>query len=69
MAGTSQSGWAATDPDLFDGAMWMVATADDTDPDAWRVVASLALAAARKSCQRPTTPTTGPSLPSPTCRT
>ena len=43
MAGTSQSGWAATDPDLFDGAMWMVATADDTDPDAWRVVASLAL--------------------------
>jgi prephenate dehydrogenase len=43
MAGTSQSGWAATDPDLFTGAMWMVTTADDTDPDAWRTVASLAL--------------------------
>lgn len=43
MAGTSQSGWAATDPDLFTGAMWMVTTADDTDPDAWRTVASVAL--------------------------
>lgn len=42
MAGTSQSGWAATDPDLFVGAMWMLTTADDTDPDAWRAVAELA---------------------------
>ncbi|GED96457.1 prephenate dehydrogenase [Gordonia crocea] len=43
MAGTSQSGWAATDPDLFNDAMWMVTTEDDTDPDDWRAVAELAL--------------------------
>ncbi|QKT05950.1 prephenate dehydrogenase [Gordonia sp. X0973] len=42
MAGTSQSGWAATDPDLFDGAMWMVTTEDGTDPDDWLTVAALA---------------------------
>ncbi|GAB08342.1 prephenate dehydrogenase [Gordonia araii NBRC 100433] len=42
MAGTSQSGWAATDPDLFDSAMWMVTTEDDTDPDVWLAVATLA---------------------------
>ncbi|MFT4200521.1 prephenate dehydrogenase [Gordonia sp. (in: high G+C Gram-positive bacteria)] len=42
MAGTSQSGWAATDPDLFVDAMWMVTTQDDTDPAAWLTVATLA---------------------------
>ncbi|EGD53359.1 prephenate dehydrogenase [Gordonia neofelifaecis] len=45
MAGTSQSGWAATDPALFDGAMWMVTTHDDTDADDWLAVAGLARAA------------------------
>lgn len=45
MAGTSESGWEATDPTLFTGAMWMVTTADDTDPDDWQSVAALALGA------------------------
>lgn len=42
MAGTAHSGWAATDPDLFRGAMWMVSTADDVDAADWRSVAALA---------------------------
>ncbi|MFZ2511256.1 MAG: prephenate dehydrogenase [Gordonia sp. (in: high G+C Gram-positive bacteria)] len=42
MAGTSESGWAATDPHLFDGAMWMVSTHDDTDPADWLIVAGIA---------------------------
>ncbi len=42
MAGTSQSGWAATDPALFDDAMWMVSTEDGADPDVWLDVATLA---------------------------
>ncbi|MBM7368301.1 prephenate dehydrogenase [Gordonia hydrophobica] len=42
MAGTSQSGWAATDPSLFEGAMWMVTTHDDTDADDWLAVAGVA---------------------------
>ncbi|MFM9376875.1 prephenate dehydrogenase [Gordonia sp. VNK21] len=42
MAGTSRSGWAATDPELFAGAMWMVATADQTDPEDWLTVARIA---------------------------
>ncbi|MGC4935212.1 prephenate dehydrogenase [Gordonia sp. DT30] len=43
MAGTSRSGWEATDPQLFTGAMWMVTTEDTTDADDWRQVAELAL--------------------------
>ncbi|NMO03833.1 prephenate dehydrogenase [Gordonia sp. TBRC 11910] len=43
MAGTSESGWDATDPALFTGAMWMLTTADDTDPDDWRTIAAIAL--------------------------
>ncbi|MFT4042861.1 MAG: prephenate dehydrogenase [Gordonia sp. (in: high G+C Gram-positive bacteria)] len=45
MAGTSQSGWDATDPALFTDAMWMIATEDHTDPDDWSAVAALAHAA------------------------
>ncbi|WP_424311133.1 prephenate dehydrogenase [Gordonia sp. (in: high G+C Gram-positive bacteria)] len=45
MAGTAQSGWAVTDPALFDGAMWMVTTHDDTDAADWLTVAHLARAA------------------------
>ena len=45
MAGTSHSGWAATDADLFRGAMWMVSTGDGTDPADWLRVAAIALAA------------------------
>ncbi len=44
MAGTSQSGWAATDPQLFTDAMWMVTTEDHTRPDDWLAVASMARA-------------------------
>lgn len=44
MAGTSSSGWAATDATLFDGAMWAVTTTDDTPADDWLTVASLAVA-------------------------
>ena len=42
MAGTARSGWSATDPELFRGATWMVATDDDPDPQVWRRVAALA---------------------------
>lgn len=42
MAGSSHSGWEATDPDLFADAMWMVTTEDTTDAEDWRVVAGLA---------------------------
>ncbi|MGB3301429.1 prephenate dehydrogenase [Gordonia sp. (in: high G+C Gram-positive bacteria)] len=45
MAGTAHSGWLATDPSLFDGAMWMVTTDDHTDADDWLAVAHLARAA------------------------
>lgn len=43
MAGSADSGWAATDPTLFDGAVWVVATDDGADPHVWRTVAQLAL--------------------------
>lgn len=43
MAGTSQSGWAATDPGLFAGASWVVAADDGVDPGIWTDVADLAL--------------------------
>ncbi len=43
MAGKSQSGWAAGAETLFDGAAWVVATEEDTDPAAWRAAAELAL--------------------------
>ncbi|AZZ80251.1 MULTISPECIES: prephenate dehydrogenase [Gordonia] len=42
MAGTSRSGWSATDPTLFQGAMWAVTTTDHTDADDWLAVASIA---------------------------
>lgn len=45
MTGTTESGWPATDPGLFEGAMWMVATHDDTVADDWLDVAGIALAA------------------------
>ncbi|MBT0567386.1 prephenate dehydrogenase [Williamsia sp. CHRR-6] len=43
MAGTAVSGWGATDPELFRGATWAVATDDDADPQVWSAVADLAL--------------------------
>jgi prephenate dehydrogenase len=43
MAGTSESGWPATDPDLFSGAVWVVGTDDGADPQVWQMVAHLAL--------------------------
>ncbi|WP_026919502.1 prephenate dehydrogenase [Gordonia shandongensis] len=45
MAGTSASGWEATDPALFRDAMWMVTTHDDTPADDWLTIARLARAA------------------------
>ncbi|SIR98389.1 prephenate dehydrogenase [Williamsia sterculiae] len=44
MAGTSRSGWEATDPGLFRGAVWVVAADDGADPDVWLRVAALATA-------------------------
>jgi len=44
MAGTAYSGWDATDPSLFEGAMWMVTTHDDTPADDWLAVAAMARA-------------------------
>ncbi|MFC8045001.1 prephenate dehydrogenase [Nocardia sp. NPDC057353] len=43
MAGTAESGWAATDAALFRGAAWAVTVDDGTDPVVWRRVARLAL--------------------------
>lgn len=43
MAGSAESGWQATDPGLFTGAVWVVATDDGADPTIWRIVAQLAL--------------------------
>lgn len=43
MAGTSESGWAATDPGLFTGAAWAVGVDPGTHPDPWLRVARLAL--------------------------
>lgn len=43
MAGTAHSGWAATDPDLFRGATWLVAADPGADPDTWARVARLAM--------------------------
>ena len=42
MAGTSRSGWDATDPELFRDAMWMVQTDDHTDAADWLTVARMA---------------------------
>lgn len=43
MAGTSESGWPATDAELFKGAVWVVGTDDGVDPQVWQIVAHLAL--------------------------
>jgi len=43
MAGTTDSGWAAGDGTLFDGASWALCVEDDTDLTAWRETAVLAL--------------------------
>lgn len=43
MAGSAESGWAAGSATLFDGAAWVVAVDEDTDPTAWREAAALAL--------------------------
>lgn len=44
MAGTSQSGWAATDPTLFQGAAWAVGVDAGTHQQPWTRVVRLALA-------------------------
>ncbi|MFI5715034.1 prephenate dehydrogenase [Nocardia sp. NPDC051750] len=43
MAGTAESGWQATDPDLFRGAAWAVGVDPGTDPEAWTRITRLAL--------------------------
>ncbi|WP_063048289.1 prephenate dehydrogenase [Nocardia arthritidis] len=43
MAGTSESGWAATDPALFRDAVWAVGVDEGTRVDPWTRVARLAL--------------------------
>ncbi|MCT7661637.1 prephenate dehydrogenase [Mycobacterium deserti] len=43
MAGTAQSGWAAGDRRLFDGAPWVVSVDDHVDPHVWAMVMRLAL--------------------------
>lgn len=43
MAGTSASGWAVSDADLFRDAVWVVAADDGVDPGIWTQVARLAL--------------------------
>lgn len=43
MAGTDNSGWSATDPALFDGAVWVVGTDPWVDAQVWVRVAHLAL--------------------------
>lgn len=43
MTGTAESGWAATDPDLFRDAVWAVGVDVGTRADPWTRVARLAL--------------------------
>ncbi|MGN2634786.1 prephenate dehydrogenase [Nocardia takedensis] len=43
MAGTAESGWSATDPELFRGAVWAVTVDEGTHASAWTRVARLAL--------------------------
>ncbi|NKX89286.1 prephenate dehydrogenase [Nocardia coubleae] len=43
MAGTSESGWAATDPELFRGAVWAVGVDEGTRVEPWSRVVRLAL--------------------------
>ncbi|MGV9412364.1 prephenate dehydrogenase [Nocardia sp. NPDC003693] len=43
MAGTSESGWAATTPDLFQRAAWAVSVDPDVPRDTWERVTRLAL--------------------------
>jgi prephenate dehydrogenase len=43
MAGSAESGWAASTESLFHGAAWVVATELDSDPVAWRAVVELVL--------------------------
>ena len=43
MAGSAESGWAASTSGLFDGAAWVLTVESDTDLAAWREVATLAL--------------------------
>ncbi|GAA3161156.1 hypothetical protein GCM10020255_044300 [Rhodococcus baikonurensis] len=43
MTGTSASGWAVGDADLFVDAVWVVATDDGVDAQVWSQVAELAL--------------------------
>jgi prephenate dehydrogenase len=43
MAGTEHAGFAAGDPDLFEGAAWVLCVEPGTDLDRWRTVARLAL--------------------------
>jgi prephenate dehydrogenase len=44
MAGTAQSGWAAGDATLFDGAAWVTCLTEESDLTDWSGVAALALA-------------------------
>ncbi|MBJ8346167.1 prephenate dehydrogenase [Antrihabitans sp. YC2-6] len=44
MAGTAESGWTASDANLFRDAVWVVATDNGVDPAIWSAVARLALA-------------------------
>lgn len=44
MAGTERSGFAASDPQLFDGAAWPLAVEPDTDLAGWLAVADLVTA-------------------------
>lgn len=43
MAGTTESGWGASEESLFSGAAWVVCVEEDTDLAAWAEVAGLAL--------------------------
>lgn len=44
MAGTAESGWSATDPELFRGAVWAIGVDEGTKAEPWTRVARLALA-------------------------
>ncbi|WP_193125439.1 prephenate dehydrogenase [Nocardia brasiliensis] len=43
MAGTAESGWAATDPELFRDAVWAVGVDEGTRAEPWTTVTRLAL--------------------------
>ena len=63
MAGSEQEGVEASDPDMFEGATWVLTPAANTDPEAFATVRSAVSALGRQrggAARRPATTTWWP---------